>query len=111
MSYCTVEGWCQSHPVALHETGHALGLFHEQDRPDRDKYVDIVRENLMDNSKDVYRIQRNINTWGVPYDYRSLQGIIVPELATKHYYKKVCPSVRLSVTPSHLPSYRDVFST
>ena len=28
--------------------------------------------------------------------------------ATKHLYKRVCPSVRLSVTPFDLPSYRGV---
>ncbi len=44
---------CQSNRTVAHELGHALGLFHEHQRPDRDQYLTIdfanVRENAVGN--------------------------------------------------------------
>ena len=39
---------CFNHGTALHELGHALGMHHEQSRPDRDMYVEIKWDHIKD---------------------------------------------------------------
>ena len=37
---------CVEHGTVLHELMHAAGFFHEQSRADRDRFVEIVPENV-----------------------------------------------------------------
>lgn len=62
--------------TAEHEMMHALGFFHEQSRTDRDQYVRILWDNIINDD----RIRKNFKAYpksmiddlDFPYDYNSL---------------------------------------
>lgn len=64
---------CDKRAVA-HEIGHAVGMWHEQSRQDRDLYVDIHLDNVIADKQqynfDKYN-QSDAYDWGL-YDYNSL---------------------------------------
>jgi len=37
---------CLDKAIILHELIHALGFYHEQNRPDRDEFVEILWQNI-----------------------------------------------------------------
>ena len=41
---------CVRHGTIQHEAMHGLGFEHEQSREDRDNYIKIIEENLMEGS-------------------------------------------------------------
>ena len=52
----TLGSTCRTHRIVLHLICHALGMWHEHSRPDRDLYVEILKENV-----DPDNVLRNFN--------------------------------------------------
>ncbi|KAH8330920.1 hypothetical protein KR067_008958 [Drosophila pandora] len=60
--------------VILHETFHVLGRYHEQSRHDRDEYVYIEEDNIINWEKYGPNFQKSEDTTlsKLPYDYKSI---------------------------------------
>jgi len=58
--------------TALHEICHALGLWHEHCRPDRDEHITIVRENVLAGCMPQFAIQDTDAATTGSYDYGSI---------------------------------------
>ncbi|XP_057191803.1 high choriolytic enzyme 1 [Triplophysa rosa] len=62
---------CMWSGVASHEMMHALGFVHEQSRSDRDRYVTILWENIIENQRHNFR-KYETNNLNTAYDYSSV---------------------------------------
>ncbi|XP_078489186.1 high choriolytic enzyme 1-like [Ciona intestinalis] len=63
---------CELSGTVQHEFLHALGFWHEQSRPDRDDYVIIRWENILDDKLFNFGKRTAINSLGSPYDIQSI---------------------------------------
>nr|XP_027237455.1 blastula protease 10-like [Penaeus vannamei] len=62
---------CYTAVIIEHELGHALGLFHEQNRGDRDGFVQVVAENVMAGVENNFKKENTAN-YGEEYDFSSI---------------------------------------
>lgn len=65
---------CMEKGIVMHELLHALGYIHMHNRPDRDKYVNIVWKNIQPTFyKEFSKVNPSIFSYlGTPYDYQSI---------------------------------------
>ena len=63
---------CVQEGIAAHEVGHALGLFHEHMRPDRDRYIKVNLANAYSGTEAAFAKNSADDTYGAPYDYSSV---------------------------------------
>lgn len=64
---------CLTKPgTAMHELMHALGFLHEQNRQERDSYVDIMMQNVQPSAVANFEKAQQTVAFGVPYDYGSV---------------------------------------
>ncbi|XP_058807167.1 zinc metalloproteinase nas-13-like [Phymastichus coffea] len=66
---------CVSNKGAIiHELMHVIGFYHEHSRPDRDKYVKILWDNIHEIAKFNFKKYdfTEVDTFGISYDYESI---------------------------------------
>jgi len=64
---------CRYKATIMHEIGHSIGFYHEQSRPDRDKYITINYGNIMRGmAYNFDKHTRGIDSLGTTYDYSSM---------------------------------------
>ena len=61
-----------AYPTILHEIGHTVGFWHEQNRPDRDQYIIIHMENIRPDRLHLFEIETEIDSLGETYDFNSI---------------------------------------
>uniref|UniRef100_T1JBK4 Metalloendopeptidase n=1 Tax=Strigamia maritima TaxID=126957 RepID=T1JBK4_STRMM len=65
-------GCSTSVPTVAHELGHAIGLWHEQDRLDRNSHLNVYTTNMGDNKIYFETANDDVMNYDVPYEYSSL---------------------------------------
>ncbi|UYV76956.1 MEP1B [Cordylochernes scorpioides] len=64
---------CQNIGTILHELGHVVGFEHEHSRSDRDDYLNIHWDNIMEGAEDQFAKLSPEDNWLItPFDYRSV---------------------------------------
>nr|XP_015923963.1 astacin-like metalloprotease toxin 1 [Parasteatoda tepidariorum] len=64
---------CAFEGVVIHELGHAIGFYHEQNRSDRDDFIKIYWENIKEGSEFQFKkLMPHLNQLLTPFDYNSI---------------------------------------
>uniref|UniRef100_A0A2C9MA53 Metalloendopeptidase n=1 Tax=Biomphalaria glabrata TaxID=6526 RepID=A0A2C9MA53_BIOGL len=82
----------------MHEILHVLGFYHEQNRPDRDLYVDINETNVAVIRDFYIRNETIIDTMGTPYDFESIMHYGAYDAGKVHRYPVITPKPKYGKT-------------
>ncbi|KAL8624486.1 hypothetical protein ACOMHN_053029 [Nucella lapillus] len=95
----TLAAGCWAEKVILHELGHAIGLIHEHQRPDRDQHVTILPENVIPNFQNEFMMfPPSAVSSEVLYDYRSIM----------HFGQKAFNSHGRTTIMTKNPDFQDI---
>lgn len=109
----TYSPYCLQLPGAIqHELLHVLGLLHEQSRPDRDEYVQIVWPNIEPQFVQNFMKadETTAETFGLPYDFESLMHYPTNAFARSSRNVTIFARVGLKPMNIYLPFYNNLFA-
>ncbi|XP_055353116.1 uncharacterized protein LOC129599021 isoform X2 [Paramacrobiotus metropolitanus] len=75
---------CMVTGIVQHEILHALGMYHEHSRPDRDAYIDINPDAIMPGREANFNIKPKARTYGIEYDLESIMHYGAFDFAVSH---------------------------
>lgn len=84
------EGGCTRKGIALHEMMHSLGYEHEHTRPDRDRFIQIVWNNVRTESRAQFRVYKSY-TLTKQYDYNSIMHYPARAFAKWRFGRTIIP--------------------
>lgn len=60
--------------TVIHEFMHVLGFYHEQNRPERDEFINIISQNIKPEAKGNFfkAKETDVSSYGIGYDYGSI---------------------------------------
>ncbi|XP_023237162.1 tolloid-like protein 1 isoform X2 [Centruroides sculpturatus] len=84
---------CGDPSLLLHELGHVVGFYDEQNRPDRDRHVRVLFENVRDEYQATYkkRFAFLVDSLGFPYDFDSVMHLRPSDHVTAPGKKSMTP--------------------
>ncbi|VDP58410.1 unnamed protein product [Heligmosomoides polygyrus] len=93
------EATCLRHDLVIHELLHVIGLWHEHQRIDRDKYIQVIYSNIAPDDWSQFAFvgkDFGATTYDLPYDYTSVMHygktdvIGTAKEPSANDYRKVC---------------------
>ena len=95
---------CDKFGVVVHELGHVVGFWHEHTRPDRDLYITVKYENIMEGQQyNFEKLKKDaIDSLGEPYDYGSIMHYSANTFSKNGYLPTIETSDRLTGKPRNI---------
>ncbi|GAV00589.1 hypothetical protein RvY_11415 [Ramazzottius varieornatus] len=85
---------CETFGTVQHEILHEIGFFHEQSRNDRDEYVTIVWDNVVNGTKNKNFNAERTDNLNMPYDYASIMHYEENAFAIDSMKPTIVPRIR-----------------
>ncbi|XP_058808349.1 protein tolkin-like [Phymastichus coffea] len=84
---------CDKFGIVVHELGHVVGFWHEHTRPDRDRHVQIIRDNIMTGQEYNFNklTEDEVNSLGLAYDYDSIMHYAKNTFSKGTYLDTILP--------------------